>query len=227
MKNEYTDSLFEAALRQALIDHYEAELAAIPPDSEIDKLYTFSARHETRMRKLLARESRKQYGSRIWQTIGRVAACFLLAAVGAAAIPGVRAAAMNIVIEWTEQYAKFTPGGDSPTDAKHWALAYIPAGYVESDRLEMMNILSLDYENSDGGELSFNVIPSSDSFAVNNERIRYSQQLIQGTVYHIFEAEADAEVNRVVWDHDGYRFSVDAFLPIEELLKIAESVEKK
>ncbi|MDR3277222.1 MAG: DUF4367 domain-containing protein [Oscillospiraceae bacterium] len=227
MNHKYTDSLFEAALRQAVIDNHEAELAAIPPDSEIDALYTFSARHETRMRRLFARERRRVRLHSLRRMVGRAAVCLLLAAAVAAAIPSVRAAVMEVIAEWTSQYAKFTPGdADSESGEKHWALSRIPDGYEEINRTDMMNMLYLDYEDGNGGYLSFIAIPSSGSMLVNNERIRYSQRLIDGTVYHIFEAETDAEVNRVVWDNDGYRFSLDAFLSVEELLEIAESVDE-
>ena len=53
------DILFEAMLKQAVIKSHMKELAALPPEEELRKMYTFSERHNKRMRKLFAKERRR------------------------------------------------------------------------------------------------------------------------------------------------------------------------
>ena len=45
-------NLFDALLRQAVIDNYEEELAAIPDEQELSAVYSFSDTHNARMKNL-------------------------------------------------------------------------------------------------------------------------------------------------------------------------------
>jgi len=50
---------FEELFAKAVIQSFEDELAAFPPQEELEKMYTFSDRHKARMEKLFE-EDRKR-----------------------------------------------------------------------------------------------------------------------------------------------------------------------
>lgn len=228
---ENADSLFEAMFRQAVVDNFEEELAAIPSKSEIRKQYSSLVELDIKMAKLFARE-RIKVRLRVFAKVAeRVAACFLIAVLLAGAViatvPQARAAFMRVVIEWTEKYTKFTAEGDGiHTAMPQWTLGYLPDGYVEIERLETEQLLEIYYQNDAGGFLAFGAMSQSGSLLVNNEGVQYHQQVIEGVVYHLFEAETIDNFSQVVWDAHGYRFNVNGSLSVDELLTIAESVIK-
>ncbi|NLB42433.1 MAG: hypothetical protein GX815_09265 [Clostridiales bacterium] len=60
MYNEkITNALFEAVFRQAIIENYQQELTEIPSEIELAKIYTFSERHNERMKNSLPEKSEK------------------------------------------------------------------------------------------------------------------------------------------------------------------------
>lgn len=50
---DFYDATFEEMFRLAVIKNHEKELADIPSEEELKKVYSFSERHNERMRKLL------------------------------------------------------------------------------------------------------------------------------------------------------------------------------
>jgi len=60
-KNQIDDIMFEAILRQAVIDDYADEIDSIPPNEELAVLYPLSSSFELRMKKLFTHERRKGF----------------------------------------------------------------------------------------------------------------------------------------------------------------------
>jgi len=63
-----------------------------------------------------------------------------------------------------------------------------------------------------------------DSIAVNNEGVIYSTVTANNIVYHLFESKEERTRSSIVWDQDGYRFTIISEYPITELQKMAVSV---
>jgi hypothetical protein len=52
LDSNYRETIFENLLHRVVIEDHENELASIPPEDELKKMYSFSPRHEAKMKAL-------------------------------------------------------------------------------------------------------------------------------------------------------------------------------
>ncbi len=71
--------------------------------------------------------------------------------------------------------------------------------------------------------ITFSSFLEGASVFVNNEGVDYSSFFQNGIEYHLFSSISDAD-STVLWDNDGYRFLLASQVPIDELVKMALSV---
>jgi hypothetical protein len=222
------DSVYDALFRQAVIDNFLEELDSLPPDEELAMLHTFSPEHESRMRRLFARETRKaRVHAAVKWSLRAAAALVISAAVIFEAlvfVPQARAAVAQTIIEWYSQFTRFTTG-EPDTEITAPEPRYVPEGYAEivHDNWEMMS--TIIYENEDGGVIIFDSVQASGSLSVGNENKSYEARVIGGVEYHVFESTVTGGDSSVVWEFMGQRFAIISGLPIGELMAMAESVE--
>jgi hypothetical protein len=221
---------FDALLRQALLSGLDGELAQIPSDEELAQTLAFSEVHETRMKALLAKDARRerlQTALRRTRRAALAAAVVIVISFGALMIsPNVRAAVVETVIRWFSQYTEFASQKTPLEPAASLAEpAYIPEGFVETDRFEEYFFKSITYANDQGSILLFTGLDASSSTSVNNEGVEYRQVLVGETIYHTFTALTETVESTVVWDMGGIRFNISAALSMEELLRVAQSVQ--
>ncbi|HWQ79785.1 MAG TPA: DUF4367 domain-containing protein [Anaerovoracaceae bacterium] len=225
-----SDRLFDMLFRQAVIDNYEQELSAIPSEKELSAVYSFSDAHIARMRRLFAQAERLEILQSAAKWTRRCAAVIIVGSVvlfGALmTVPEVRAAVKSVIIEWFDQFTKFTSGQDSTKESHEWEPSYVPKGFTEDERYGDFGRLTIWYLDSKGNTIVFTYIDQSDSASVDNENRDFYEVEAAGTIYYVFEAETSDKGNSVIWDKEGYRFTVGGQLPVSELLNIAESAEK-
>jgi hypothetical protein len=221
---------FDTLFRQAVIDNYEEEILAIPSEKELSKLYSFSDMHIARMKRLFARAERLE---RLNSAAKWARRCAVVAIVTAAVLfsafmtdSEVRAAIKSVIIEWFDQFTKFTSRQDSTKESQEWEPSYVPEGFTEDERYGDFGRLTIRYSDSKGNTIAFTYIGQSDSASLDNENRDFYEVEAEKTIYYVFEAETSDKGNSVIWDKEGYRFTVRGQLPISELLNIAESVEK-
>ena len=77
-----------------------------------------------------------------------------------------------------------------------------------------MNI-QYGYGAKDGTEIS-----------INNERVNFSERMIEGVTYYVYEATIDNDYSDVIWYNSNYVFILKSQLSVEEIVKIAESVSE-
>lgn len=226
--------LFDALFRQAVIDNYEEEIAAIPDEQELSAVYSFSDTHNARMKNLFLREKRSGMVKSTMKWVRRCVAVIIVGAVllfGAVmTVPEVRAAVKSVIIEWYSQFTQFTSEQKS-TEESHdesqvWEPSYMVEGFAENERHGKPGHLTIRYSDSQNNIITFSYIDQSDSIFVDNENRKFYEFEEKGTLYYIFEAEGSDKGNTVIWDKEEYRFSVEGQSPVGELLKIAESIEK-
>jgi hypothetical protein len=226
------DRVFEALLRQAVIDNFYEELSSVPPDEELAKTYTFSAAHILRMERLLARAKRKEtlQAGLLWSR--RVAAAV---AIATAIIFGslmlnqeVRAAVSGTIIEWFDRFTRFTsnaPPADTSATATANEPSYIPDGFWEELRDELETMTTILYTNEDEVYILFGTVRASGSLSVINEWRAYEINRIDGIDYHVFTAISANAENSVIWEAGGIRYNLTSTIPIEDLLDMAFSVD--
>jgi len=63
----------------------------------------------------------------------------------------------------------------------------------------------------------FNAITAAGSVSISNEDAFYEHILHDGVAYHIFNAEDIGKLNYIVWDANGCRYYIVAFLSVDQL----------
>jgi hypothetical protein len=230
-----TESIFEALLRQAVIDDVRHEAVKWEEVNKNSPPIEFSRKHKRRMKVIFAETKRllqKNEISAVPITLRRIARRVLYAAAAALiafnllllTVPAVRASAGEAIVDFFDKFAIFAQN-ENPNETFNASLKpkYIPEGYTEISAAATGGIVMTIYENNDD-ILSFAYASDSDLMQVNNESVDYSEVVYGGVSYSVFTANSSGYANMVVWDKDGLRFSVDGNIPTDELIKMAESV---
>ena len=227
------EDIFEMFLRQAVIDcvHREAEeFAAMetPDEAEIA-----SSSRAKKTRDLCLREDRRERFRR--KTIPRLRRMTVAAAVALSiltgsmlAYPAVRAAVADVFVEWFDQFTQFTGmGAESSSTDKKWELSIVPSGYVEVDRVEGDSRATVRYENKSGELLLFAYQQTTGTIGVDNEDMIHRTHFMDDVTYDIFESQDIKKPSSIVWDSEGYMFSLSSFESVDTLLEMAFSVTEK
>lgn len=229
ISKDANDRIFEALFCQAVIDNYEEELSMIPSEEELSKLHSFSNRHIEGINRLFAQDKRNERLKATAKWARRCAAVLIVGTVllfaSLMTVSEVRATVTAVVIEWFEQFTKFTSEHGSSKELQAWEPSYLPEGFVEDERYGDFGRLTIRYLATGDKAMTFTYTSQSDSASIDNDQRNFSSIEISGITYYIFEAETPDKESTVIWDADGYRFVARGQLSAAELIKIAESVE--
>lgn len=229
------DSVFEALFRQAIIDDYNEEIDSIPPKNELMEALSFSPEFELRMKKLLAREQRKETLTKAMVFGKRVAAIFIVATsvffCGLLLSTEVRAAIKNIVVELFDEFTSFIFHGETsnPEKQAEWRPKYLPAGYQENSVEMLGKAINIEYVNAQEDVIHYSYRPEGNdtSISVDNENHIIESKTINGHEAYTAKAMKDDFENGVIWSVGEYTFSIWSKLSIEEIIKIAQSVSNE
>lgn len=226
------NTVFEALFRQATIDEYNEEIDLIPPKEELIKTITFSPEFGLKMKKLFAREKRRDYLKKALTYSKRVAAVFVITTTLIFGIllfsPEVRAAVKNTVVEWYDKFTSFIFQGEaSDTNKKmEWQPEYLPTGYYENFVEKLGKSTNIEYADPQGNivYLSYRPEENDTNISVDNESHEIESRIINGQEAYIVKATSEEFENGVIWSMEGYTLSLWSKLSVDELIKIAQSI---
>jgi hypothetical protein len=136
------------------------------------------------------------------------------------------------VVSWVPQrfqtHNSYLFHGETAPISIEWRLAELPAGYAESDVIDLSNMVIRIYSNGDPDqeiELEYQRLAEGSGFSVDNEWHLASSVQVRGHEGQLFTATNDSP-NMILWfDEDsGYGFLLTARLDGNSLLALAESV---
>ena len=228
ISKQISDSVFEALFRQAVIDNFDEELDSLPSDAEMAKLYTFSERHEKRMRKLFVHEERKEKVRTALKIGRRIAAAVIIAVSILFGImmfnPDVRATVTQTIVEWFYEFVRFTSRAPAVDAGSALEPTWIPDGFIEELRDETDMGVILIYLSESGIIVSFMSSVASGLMSVDNEYAIYEVLVIDSTEYHTLTATEPSGENSIIWDLYGWRYILRSTLSVQYLQKIALSL---
>jgi hypothetical protein len=232
MSDIINNDFFEAMLRQAVIVNNKNEIAAIPSDDELSKLYVFSERHNKRMKRLFAADSRREVFAIVykWGRVAVIAVCISATLMLGALLTSaeMRKTIADVIVTWFGQFTNFHSAETSDEFIERdWSLSYLPEGFALHDTITAGEIENIIYENSNNDMIVFSYSPSHSSTSVDNEDMEYSIIIENDIVFHLFKPFPEDEYgeNIIVWDLSGYRFTLTSGYELDELLKIAFSIK--
>jgi len=232
----YRETISEALLRRAVIQDHENELAAIPPEDELRKMYTFSPQHEARMKTLFQKEKRRENKIVIFTALRRAAV--VVAVIGSLLLglllsnSEVRAKVWTVMREWFEGFTRYSYNqeyfGDYDYDIE-WTFDYLPDGYAEREKLDMgPSAAAIFYTDADGNEITFQYSPAHEiSFGISNEHTTFESIVYNGLEYDVYTAISDEYPSRIIWVMDNYAMNLTGYVEVDELLRMAQSVTPK
>ncbi|MGN0552182.1 MAG: DUF4367 domain-containing protein [Oscillospiraceae bacterium] len=76
-----------------------------------------------------------------------------------------------------------------------------------------------------GEKICFNYsLAEGSSITVDNESHRYKEIIEYNIIYYFYKSEQD-DFNTLIWFDEKYAYSIDAQIPEDEIIKIAENIK--
>ena len=229
--NQMNNSVFEALFRQAIIDDYNEEIDSIPSKEKLMQTISFSPEFELKMKKLFVYDKRKDSLKKAFNYSKRAAAILFISITVFFGVllfsSEVRAVVKNTVVEWYEKFTSFIFHNETYNinDKKEWRPEYLPEGYRESSVDKLGKAIKIEYADPKGNIIFFSYRPGENAtnVSVDNENHQIESRTINGHEAYIAKATGEEFDNGVIWSMKVYTFILWSKLPIDELIKIAES----
>ena len=222
----------EEAIRAALIAEYDA----IPPKEELEKMYTFSERHERQMAEIFANLDKFDEKCRRRNLVRKIAIILVVVLavtiVSVKFVPEVYAFVKEWLMETKEDRIRFE-GKSSEKDARaveelRFELGYVPDGYeLVSEEYTKTGTYQVSYRHNEGMMLFFECYGKADDnlIAINTEGTFMEMKVIDGIMYYLLEC--DLRENVVIWEKEGKMCKIKGVFGKKELMDIAISTKEK
>ncbi len=230
-KNQMNDMVFEALFRQAVIDDFNEDINSIQSNEELSKIYSFSTEFETRMKRLLTKDRRKDHVKKTMYYSRKVASIVIivLGLLFSSLLLNteVRATVGKVLVEWYEKFTTFSFRDDVVIDEnKDWILSYIPEEYSQKNYEVLGRIKNIEYSNVQEDKIRFTYVPDNSitNISVDNENHEIDTFILLGNKAYSIIATNNEFDNGIIWNLEGYTFDLWSKLPIDELKRMAESI---
>lgn len=228
--NNIGDIVLEAMIKEAVIANFEERMAAMPTEEQLRKEYTPSPEHVRKMKKLFAWERRCDFRKKAMM-IAKAAVivlCVTTTVLFSALMfnSEVRAAVRGTIVRFFEGFAQVElSNSETPNrTVDSFSLGYLPNGYELISSEDVGEGIFEIYSDADGNLLFFDIgLP--DSIFSDTDHREYREEDHKGIAFHIFESPNTEYDSTLIWEQDGFMFNLTGIIPIEELLKMALSLE--
>jgi len=223
---------FEAMLELAVNENHNRKMSEIPPQDELEKAYSLSPQHERRMRTLFTKTRRADAVKKLRKLSFRAAAVLIITAYlifGALMLHAeVRGVVTRVIVESFDSFTRFRYVGDPAPNANTiWQPSYLPSGFSWQGISYNTPMKGFGYVDDEGSVIRFHFAPAGTvSMTVGTSHSLGYITSIDNIDYHIFDfTDWDSNVS-IFWEKDGFFFTLEAQLDVDELLKIAQSVKR-
>ena len=235
MTNQMTNNkIFDLIMADALADVWDMEFAKYD-DNDTAEEFQVSDEFERNIRKIrnsIGRKERMKNAGRFsLKFFVTIATIMGIAFGGLLTQPTVFAAVENVIRSVFDKSDDYLFSGSDVTVEtfnSEMKFRYVPDGYslrtgyyfpthvrlIYSDYVEETEII-FDYSIASKGTL----------ISVDNEHTNYKTLYYGGIEYNYYESFDSNFGSVLIWSDKGYAFSINAYLPQEELVKIAENIE--
>ena len=232
-QNNYQSAVSEALLKQAVCDNFNRKMAMLPPEDELAKEICFSERHQQNIKRIIRRMHRRDALQATVLVARRAAVVLILLSVTLVGVimlnPSIRAAVQNVILEVFDTYTTFRFTETAQNEKVEWVPSYVPEGFELSKTTTIGNWTTFVYESDNNEILFFSASQMSEGsvIAIDNENHVEQNTTINGYDAYISIALNDNDDNYVQWYPNGYVLHIWSVIDINELQKMAESVEPK
>lgn len=227
------DKIFDIVLAEALKECMDEELEEV--DRIVaDEKYELSPQFDRDMKKFINSVGRKdrikKYARNCVKAVISAAAVFGIFFGVLLTQPSVFAAVQNVFRSVFNTHDRYEFGSNDELTIENFdnsfRLGYVPDGYYLSEGYYSPVAVTLVYTNKlNEITLEYGIAEGTVS-SYDNEHNTYYEFEHNGTDYHYYESNDKDFDDKVMWYESGYHFGIYAHLPKDELIKIAENIEK-
>lgn len=226
------NKIFDLILADALEECLDEELKKYD-EIKLDKPHEFSPQYKKKMRKIInsvGRKDRIKKHKRIAvRSVISIAAAFGIIFGVLLTQPEVYAAVQNVIRNVFDKYDKYEYVGKELTVENFddsFRLGYVPEGYNLSLGNYSPVYISLTYTN-ENDKISFRYgIADALTASYDNEHNSFETFSVDRIEYYYYKSNDEDFYSTLSWYESGYVFVINAHLSKDELVKIAENIEK-
>lgn len=218
-------------LRDAVARSYEIYVGHFESTYDPDKQHEFSVRFQKKIVKL----KRKVDSPFFYGALRYVASILLAAAVSLSAWLAVDVKAREAFFGWIKEVYetyfvyRFNDEANENVTPASYRLGWLPEGYSELFIREEAHTTSIIYADGSTSMMTFKYMHSLNltEWYIDTSELVKKPASVNGIAADLFLATDKETANVVMWISEGTAFYISAFLGEEELIKIAENIEKK
>lgn len=228
-----TDRELDVLMKRIMIDSIKLDLDVITND---DVTFEPSLQHRRQIELMLKDPLgwSKKRGRSIWKTVAyNVAAVLLIISLGfgilMASSPTARAVFIQWVTEWYETHiAYYYEGGTTSGEIPQYEITELPEGFVESERIEFPELVSITYENEAGDAIYFNysliVQGGASGFYIQDSDVFDIE--VNHMSGQFFELNDPGSFNTITWidTNQNIQFDISCVYNYVDILHMATSV---
>lgn len=238
--SELHNKLFNDMLKAAVEENLMNSLDALPPAEVLNQEDPFP----NGFYKKLMRISKKYYRKSLFRRSSRIAKrAAVFAAVGIIisfgsllSVEASRNAIFNALLDWQSNHVAIhyqeegaSSGGKTSSSAYSVIKPkYLPDGFAEVQTVKIDSETEIEYRNEQGMKILFSQEPLTEggNIGVDTEHTTETEIEIQGEKAFLFTADSSEESSYLVWNDHNNSFLLNSKVSPQELIKIAESVQK-
>ncbi len=225
------DRIWDALLKEALIDSCNKELREIESEMENEKdIIDCSEKFEKKIKTLansIGRKNALKTAAAVFRKTAAAAAVIIAAAFGVCLTqPDVYAAVGGAVKKIFYSHDNFFNADVNEEFDKNKQVGYIPDGYELRHIFYSDTNVSMSFEADDRTEFIVDY-GFADNFSISADNKRYKCVELQNNNvdYYLYWADNSDENNVLVWYKDNYYYAIYAQISLYEFIKIAESIK--
>ncbi len=229
MFSKHSDSFYYEVACRADEIIFEKTVGEMPTRDELKRLYSFSPEFESKMKVLLNRIDQRRIVPMPVKRILIIAAIVAALIVGALSASAIYKAVYNLYLSCMGKYSVATYSENSNLNADsienievYYEPSTLPEGYIENRRSNSGVELRIYYNNGEN-EVVFtqcNIVNFKHIDSEKTEEVYISVYDWSG--YFI----SKNDYINLIWEKDGYVFSLEGCIPLEEAIYVARNIKE-
>ncbi|MDD2955490.1 MAG: DUF4367 domain-containing protein [Oscillospiraceae bacterium] len=245
-QNRGASKAFDELLRDAGEEYVRQMLEEIPDEEELANMFPDTSSLDLKMESVYRAEKRAQ-AARRFSRWGHRAAVIALVAVGTCvatifSVKALRVQFLSMFVEPHPEYTAFsfrdpdTGGSPDYTVPRHlqpvendYEATYVPEGYQISQQEEYQYMKMIIYENAEGDVIHLDMMEATGTgISLDTENAETGTTTVSGNEAFWVQKEQDGSVwVTILWHDNEWAFTLMGAEPYEEMLKMAEGVERE
>lgn len=239
-KSKMNDQIFDAMLQAAVEEKFQKEMQELPQSKDLGDEYELSQPAQLRIKKMIQKAYRRSILLRIEKISKRVAiilAIIIPTSLGSLlSVEASRNTIFNTLLNWKSDHVDihYQDRNASSNIASSTSISsvikptYLPEGFFEIQTITVGSKSETEYRNNHGIKILLDQIPlaKEETIAVDTEHTTRKEIGIQGGKASLFVANTTKDKLYLVWKDHSHSFLLSSEISSDQLVKIAESIEK-